>query len=75
MYSSYRIAFDGKGGWSFGHNFARNVIIFWADNSSSSHTDNLKKKILILGEGDTFGINRSFGAPENKIDILFGFAL
>ena len=65
--SSYGIAFDGKGKWSFGNDFARNVIIFGVDNSSSSHTDNLKNDFLILGEGDTFGINGRFGAPENKI--------
>ena len=42
-------------------NFARNVIIFGADNSLSSHTDNL---INDLGEGDAFRINGSYGAPE-----------
>ena len=44
--------------------FARNVMIFGADNSLSSHTDNLIKDFLILSEGDTFRINGSFGAPE-----------
>ena len=33
------IAFDGKGSWSFGNDFARNVINFGVDNSSSYHTD------------------------------------
>ena len=28
--------------WSFGNNFARNVVIFGLDNTSSSHTDNKK---------------------------------
>ena len=37
------------------------------DNSSSSHTDNCKNDFLVLGEGDTFGINGSFGAPEKKL--------
>ena len=27
-YSSYGIAFDGLGSWSFGNDFARNVVIF-----------------------------------------------
>ena len=67
--SGYGIAFDGKGEWNFGNDFARNVIIFRADNSSSSHTDNLINDFLILGEGDTPSINRSFGAAEKKIDI------
>ena len=68
MYSCYRIAFDGKGEWSFGDGFARNVIIFGVDSSSPSHTDNLKNDFLILGEGNTFGINGSFGAPEKKME-------
>ena len=34
MYSTYGIAFDGKGAWSFGNDFARNVIIFGVDNGS-----------------------------------------
>ena len=35
--------------------------IFGVDNSSSSHADNLQNSFLVLGEGDNFGINRSFG--------------
>ena len=31
-----------KDEWSFGNDLAKNVIIFGFDNSSSSHTDNLK---------------------------------
>ena len=70
-YSGYRKAFDGKGQCSFGNDSARNVIIFEFDNSSSSHTDNLKNEILILGNGQSFGINGSFGASEKKIEINF----
>ena len=40
-------------------------MIFGVDNSLSSHADNHKNKLLILDELDTFGINGSFGAPEN----------
>ena len=40
--SGYGIAFDGNGEWNFGNGYARNVIIFGVDNSSSSHNDNLK---------------------------------
>ena len=39
---SIGIAFDGAGQWSYCSNFARNVIIFGVDDSSSSHTDNPK---------------------------------
>ena len=31
------IAFDGKGSWNVGNNFAKNVVIFDVDNRSSSH--------------------------------------
>ena len=67
MYSGYGIAFDGKGEWSFGNGYARNVKVFGVDNSSSSDTDKLKNILLILGGGDTSGINGSFGTPEKKV--------
>ena len=60
VYSEYRITFDSGGSWSFNNDTARNAIIFGADNSSSSHSFNRKKKFLILCEGPTFGINGSF---------------
>ena len=66
VYSGYRIAFDEKCEWSFGNDFARIVIVFGVDNSSLSHAVNLKNTFLVLGEGDIFGINGSFGAPEKK---------
>ena len=48
-----------------------NVIIFYVDNSSSSQADNCKNNFLILGEGSTYDINGSFGAPEKKFGINF----
>ena len=45
--------------------------MFVVDNSSSSHTDNLKNDFLILGECPLFGINGRFGASEKKIGINF----
>ena len=65
MYSSYGIAFDEKGSWKFGNDFAGNVVIFGVDNSSSSHTDNRKNN------WSTYGINESFFAPEKKFSINF----
>ena len=54
------------------HNdFARNVIIFGVDNSSSSHSDNRKNNFLTLGEDPTYGINGSFGSTEKKFSINF----
>ena len=56
-YNGLGIVFDGKCSWSFGNDFARNVVIFVVDNSSSSHTHNRKNNFLVLGEGPTDGIN------------------
>ena len=74
VYSGSGIAFDRKGEWSFGNDYATNAIIFGVDNNSSSHADNLKNNFLVLGEGDSFGINGSFGAPEKKFSINFSKA-
>ena len=57
VYSGYGIPFYGKDGRNFGNDSPRNVLIFVVDTSSSSHTNN-----RVLGEGDTLGINGSFGA-------------
>ena len=70
VYNGYGIAFDGKGGWRFGNDPAKNVVIFEVDNSSSSHTHNLKNDFLILGEGPTFVINGNFGASENELTLI-----
>ena len=45
VYSGYRKTFDSAGSWSFDNDFARNVISFGADNSSSSHSDNRKNNL------------------------------
>ena len=66
--------FDGKGTRRFGNDYAMNDVILFVDNSSSSHADNCKN-FLILGEGDTFGINVSFGGPEKNVYYWFQFVL
>ena len=43
MCGGYGVAIDGVGSYNFGNNFARNVVIFGVDNSSSSHADNRTK--------------------------------
>ena len=68
-YSGYGIAFDWKGEWSFGNGYAGNIVSFGVDNSSSSDTDNGKNNFLVLGDGDTFGIDGRFGAPEKTFSI------
>ena len=42
VYSGCGITFDSASSWSFGNDFARNVIIFGVDNSSSSYSCNRK---------------------------------
>ena len=74
VYSGYGRAFDATGSWSFGNDFARNVIIFGFDNSPLSHTDIRKSNLLILGEGPTYGINGSFSSPEKIFSISFSKA-
>ena len=58
------------GSWSFGNDFARNVVSFGDGYTSSSHADNQKNKFLILGEGPTDGINDSTGAAEKIVLTL-----
>ena len=74
MYGGYGIKFDSAGFWSFDNDAAANVIIFGVGNSSSSHAENRKNNILVLGEGPTFRFNGSFGSPEKKISINFSKA-
>ena len=71
MYSSYGKAFDVAGSLSFGNGFARNVIVFGIDYISSSHSDNLKNKILVLDEGLTANIDGSVGTAKKKFSIRF----
>ena len=71
MYSSYRIAFDSAGPWSFGNYFARNVVIFGVNNSSSSRACNRKNNFLVLGERSTDDINDSIGTAVKKFSINF----
>ena len=47
-----------------GDDVGRNVIIFGADMSSSSHTDNKKKDILILGKGPTQGLEHTLATEK-----------
>ena len=56
---------------SFDNDSARNVIIFYDHNGSSSHDENRQNNFLVLGEGPTFGINGSFGSAAKKFSINF----
>ena len=70
-YISYGIVLDVKGSWNFGNEFARNVVIFGVNFSSSSHSISHKNNFLVLGEGPTFDINGSVSSPEKKSSVNF----
>ena len=74
VYSKHWIIFDSAGSWSFDNDFARDVIIFCVDNSSSSRSDNRKNNLLILSEFPTYGINGSFESPAKKVSTNFTWA-
>ena len=47
----------------------KNVIIFGADMSSSVNIDNIRKYVLILGEGPTKGLDDTTLTAETKYHI------
>ena len=49
MYSSYGVTFDGAGSRNFDNDFAKNVVAFGVDNSSSYHADNRKYTFFSAG--------------------------
>ena len=69
IYGGYEILFDGAGTWSFVNDFAKNVVIFGIDNSSSSHTDNRKNNFRVPGKGPPDDIDDIVGAGGNKYAI------
>ena len=65
IYSGYGIGFDSKGYFSIGDETGRNVVdIFGVDMSSSPHTDNKKKDILILDKGSAQGLEHTMAAEK-----------
>ena len=64
-YSGYGIGFDRKGSFSFpGGRYGQNVLIFGVDVSFSTHIDNKKKYILVLGMGPTQGLKHRLTAKK-----------
>ena len=64
-YSGYGIAFDRRSSFSFPvGGFGQNVLIFGTNMSSSSHIDNKKKDILVLGKGPTQGLEHTLTAEK-----------
>ena len=70
-YSGYGIGFDRKGEFSFSNGFGRNCIIFGADMSSSSHANNKKSNILVIGKDFVQGINGTTIYAEKLYSINF----
>ena len=70
-YSGYGIGFDRRSSLSFpGGGFGQNVLISGADMSSSAHTDNSKKYILVPGKGPTQGLEHTL-TVEKMYSINF----
>ena len=70
-YSGYGIGFDRHGEFSFGNGLGKNCIIFRADLSSSSHVNNKKNNILVLGKDFVQGINGTTIYAEKLYKINF----
>ena len=67
-YSGYGIGFDRKGKFSFGIGFGHR---YGVDMSSSTHIDNKKTDILILGEEPGKRLHDTTLAAEKKYSINF----
>ena len=52
----YGIGFDRIEKFSSGNGSGQNILIFGADMSSSVHSNNKTKNVLILGAGNTQGL-------------------
>ena len=70
-YTGYGVGFDRRSSFSFpGGGFGKNVLIFGAEMSSSTHIDNKKKDILVLGKGPTLGSEHTL-TEEKMYSINF----
>ena len=64
-YSGYGIGFNRKGSFSFpSGGSGQNVLIFGVDMTFSTHIDNKKKDILVLGIGPTQGLEHTLTAEK-----------
>ena len=71
QYSGYGIGFNSKG--EFTHpdgEDSKNVIIFGADVSNSSHSTNNTQSVLVLGHGLTQKINDTLIYAEKCIRLI-----
>ena len=70
-YSGCGIGFDRHGEFSFGNGLGKNCVIFEADLSSSSHANNQKNNIFVLGKDFVQGINGTTIYAEKLYKINF----
>ena len=70
-YCEYGIGFDRHVEFSFGNGLGKNCIIFGADLSSSSHVNNQKNSILVLGKDFVQGINGTTIYAEKLYKVNF----
>ena len=70
-YSGYGVGFDRHGEFSFGNGLGKNCMIFGADLNSSSHANNKKINILVLGKDFVQGINGTTVYAEKLYKINF----
>ena len=65
-YSGYGIGFGRRSGFSFPIiGFGQNILILGADMSSSTHIDNRKKDILVLGKVQTQELEHTLTTEKN----------
>ena len=71
-YSGYGIGFDRHGKFCFGNGFGKYCIIFGAGlSSSSSHDNNKKNSVLVLGKDFAQGLNGTTTYVETLYKINF----
>ena len=64
-YSGYGTGFERRSSFSFlSGGFGQNVLIYGADMSSSTHIDDKKKDILVLGRGPTQRLESTLTAEK-----------
>ena len=70
-YSGCGIGFDRRSSFSFpGSGCGQNLLIFGADISSSTHIDDKKKDILVLGKVPTQGLEHTLFVEKCILLIL-----
>ena len=55
---------------NFGYDYARNVILFGVDNSSSPHADNLKNSFLVLVKEILFALMEDLVHQKKTLALI-----